>query len=314
MLRDYNKDLIDKDRELCEIIIFAFGYMFTQASDFEIVQAGNGIEAVIVGLILILDEDNRKIIGNENPLYLLLKLVLRDWSDDSRITKQIADTIWKYSKGDGWRFIYIFSLIADQYEKEIMKNMRLSIDDFFENHQKIIAKALKKDIVDVTDIDFTKLSNVVTFTIIAFVSTNMKEAFVIAEMTKDITMKIAFGNKNSIKEERREIIGYTLNYVIWFADVLLHCEDVDRKILIDSFVGRADIIGNENVEHLFTWLINDQEVYGKIDEFWSVWELLKPRIIALNNEKERFYYSSYNGPFGKDRIIAGYLFANSAWR
>lgn len=314
LLRDYNKDLIDKDRELCEIIIFAFGYMFTQASDFEIVQAGNGIEAVIVGLILILDEDNRKIIGNENPLYLLLKLVLRDWSDDSRITKQIADTIWKYSKGDGWRFIYIFSLIADQYEKEIMKNMRLSIDDFFENHQKIIAKALKKDIVDVTDIDFTKLSNVVTFTIIAFVSTNMKEAFVIAEMTKDITMKIAFGNKNSIKEERREIIGYTLNYVIWFADVLLHCEDVDRKILIDSFVGRADIIGNENVEHLFTWLINDQEVYGKIDEFWSVWELLKPRIIALNNEKERFYYSSYNGPFGKDRIIAGYLFANSAWR
>lgn len=65
---------------------------------------------------------------------------------------------------------------------------------------------------------------------------------------------------------------------------------------------------------MFTWLINNQEVYGKIDEFWSVWELLKPRIIALNNEKEWFYYSSNNGPFCKDRIIAGYLFANSAWR
>lgn len=51
LLRDYNKDLIDKDRELCEIIIFAFGYMFTQASDFEIVQAGNGIEAVITIMI-----------------------------------------------------------------------------------------------------------------------------------------------------------------------------------------------------------------------------------------------------------------------
>lgn len=163
-----------------------------------------------------------KKIGNENPLYLLLKLVLRDWSDDSRISKQIADTIWKYSKGDGWRFIYICSLIADQYENEIMKNTSLSVDDFFENHQKIIAKAFKKGIVDVTDIDFTKLSNVATFTIIAFVSTNMKEAFVIAEMTKDITMKIAFGYKNSIKEERREITGYILNYVIWFADVLLH--------------------------------------------------------------------------------------------
>lgn len=164
--------------------------------------------------------------------------MLRDWSDDSRISKQIADTIWKYSKGDGWRFIYIFSLIADQYENEIMKNTSLSVDDFFENHQKIIAKAFKKGIVDVTDIDFTKLSNVATFTIISFVSTNMKEAFVIAEMTKDITMKIAFGYKNSIKEERREITGYTLNYVIWFADVLLHCEVVDRKILMKGRYNR----------------------------------------------------------------------------
>lgn len=314
LLRDYKKDLKNKDEELCEHIIFVFGYMFTQASYFEIVQAGNGIEAITVGLILLVNEDNRKLVSNENPLYLLLKLVLRDWSYDSRVIKQIERTIWKRSKRDGWHFIYIFSLFAAQYEKEIMKNRDLSVDTFFENNKEIVAQAMKKDPIDATDIDFTKLSKVAIFTIISFVSADMDEACIIAEATKGIAMKITFADKNSMKEERRDLIGYTLNYVVWFADVLLHCDDGGRKILVDSFLESADIIGNDNTEHLLTWLIQEQELYGKIDEFWRIWELLKPRMIELSNEKERFYYSSTNRPFGKDRIIISYLFANSAWR
>lgn len=312
LLRDYDKDLIDK--ELCELIIFNLGYMFTQESEFEIVQAGNGIEAVVAGLILLADEDNQKLVSNENPIYLLLKLVLRDWRHDSRIIEQTADSIWKHSESGGWRFLYTFSLIADQYKNEIMRKGESSIDEFFDRNQEIIEMALKKHSVDLMDIDFEKLSNVVEFTLISFVSANMKEAFTIAELTKDTAMKITFGNKNDNNEESRELIGSTLNYVVWFADVLLHCEDVNRKVLIDSFVEHADIMGNDSIELLFIWLIQNQEVYGKTDQFWRVWELLKPRIINLNNEKERFYYSSYNGPVGKDRIITGYLFANSAWR
>ena len=77
---------------------------------------------------------------------------------------------------------------------------------------------------------------------------------------------------------------------------------------------RQDIVGNDNTEHLLIWLIQEQEIYGKVDEFWNVWELLKPRMLELSNEKERFYYSSANTPVGKDRIIISYLFANSAWR
>ena len=173
---------------------------------------------------------------------------------------------------------------------------------------------MKKDPIDVTDIDFTKLSKVAIFTIISFVSADMDEACTIAEVTKGIAMEITFADKNSMKEERRNLIGYTLNYVVWFADVLLHCDDEGRKILVDSFLESADIIGNDNTEHLLTWLIQEQELYGKIDEFWKIWELLKPRMIELSNEKERFYYSSTNRPVGKDRIIISYLFANSAWK
>ena len=144
---------------------------------------------------------------------------------------------------------------------------------------------MKKDPIDVADIDFTKLSKAAIFTIISFVSADMDEACIIAEITKGIAMEITFADKNSMKEERRNLIGYTLNYVVWFADVLLHCDDEGRKILVDSFLECADIIGNDNTEHLLTWLIQEQELYGKKDEFWKIWELLKPRMIELSNEK-----------------------------
>lgn len=313
LLRDFNKDLTDENRELCEYIILELGRLFSQVSDFEFAQAGNGVEAVTLGLILLLNKGNGEIANDRNPLYLLLKLVLKDWGHNSSVVKQIADTIWKYSKNDGWKLVYMFSLIADQYEEDIMKQRELSIDDFLKNYQKNIEQILKDDSIDVTDIHFTKLSGAVTFTIISFVSANMKEAFVIAELTKDIAMKMVFGNKYSMKEERRNLIGYALNYVVWLADVLLYCDDTGRKTLVDFLLERADIVGNDHLQELIKWLIIDQEVYDKIDEFWNVWELLKPKMIEIGREKEN-YYSNYNGPIGRDRIITTYLFASSIWR
>lgn len=104
--------------------------MFTEASRYEVVQAGNGVEAIIVGLITLISEDNRHLISGDNPLYLLLKLILIDWSDDSCIINQISSNIWDYEKQYGWQFLYAFSFIAEQYEKEIKKNRDISINDF----------------------------------------------------------------------------------------------------------------------------------------------------------------------------------------
>lgn len=314
LLRDFGKDLRDRDRDLCRHIIFELGYLFSEISDFEFAQAGNGVEAVTLGLTLLINGENTKKADNENPLYLLLKLVLRDWSDDSCIVKQIANAIWKQSPSDGWKLVYLFSLLADQYEIQIMKHRELSLYNFLESYQQNIEQVLMKDSIGVTDINFTKLSGAVTFAVISFISVDMKEAFKIVELTKDKTIRITFGNNYDMKEERRNLIGYTLNFIVWFADVLLYCDSYERKVLITSFTERADIIRNEHVQELLKWLIIDQEVYGKTDEFWSIWELLKSKMIELGNKEEYDYYASCNVPFGGDRVITTYLFANSAWQ
>ena len=130
--------------------------------------------------------------------------------DDSRIIKQIANVIWKQSSNDGWKLVYLFSQLADPYEMQIMKHRELSLDDFLESYHPNIEQVLMEDSIGVTDIDFTKLSGAVTFAVISFVSVDMKEAFKIVELTKDKTIKMAFGNDYNRKEERRNLIGCLL--------------------------------------------------------------------------------------------------------
>lgn len=195
-----------------------------------------------------------------------------------------------------------------------MKHRELSLDDFLESYQHNIEQVLMKDSIGLADIDFTRLSGAVTFVVISFVSVDMKEAFKIVEMTKDKTIKVTFGKKYDGKEERRNLIGYTLNFIVWFADVLLYCDDLERKVMIESFMERADIVTNENVRELLKWLIIDQEVYRKTNEFWNIWELMKPKMIELGNKGMRDYYTNSNIPFGEDRVIVTYLFANTSWR
>lgn len=314
LLRDYRDVLRDEDLELCEWILLELGKLFTQMDIVGMMQVGNGLEAVTIGLVLLLDEENSRIRSHDNPLYLLLKLVLRDYSDKSRVIKMIADTIWKHHYSSGWRLVYAFTLLADLYEQEVMQNRSLTVEAFLEQHDEEIQQALEKEVVDVTTIEFDKLSLEVVFTVLAFVSPEQKEAAFLAEITKDTAMEITFTDRRNMRDERRELLGHTLNYVVWFADVLLYCDDENRKILIKSFLERADFVGNDNIEDFIRFLIREQERTNHVDTFWKVWELLKPAMLELGKTQERYYYSDYSGPIGIDRIITVYLFANSAWR
>lgn len=314
LIRDYDAELTTEMRNLCKDIIINIGCRFTQMSDFEIAQLGNGIEAIVVGLILLTNESNKKELKRESPLYLLIKLILKDWSDDSRIIKPISKIIWKHNEDTARQVILLFSSLADQYDAEKIKNReRFSAELFFKRHQKTIKQILNKKSINELVIDFSKLSKRATFAIISLVSTDTKYAFEIAEQTKDIAMSTVFKNRNDIEDDYTNLIGYIFNYVLWFADVLLCCDKQNRTILIKSFLERSDMSINDNSEKLLTWLIQEQEILGKIEQFWEVWEQLAPRIAELSKEKERYYFSGPNIPSGKDRVITAYLFANTMW-
>lgn len=289
LLRDYSDELNDEDKELCESIIVFVAEIFVNASDFEIVQAGNGLEAIVCGLILML--------GDISIWCQLIELVLKEWGSDSRSVKAVRNTIWKYKQSEGWRFVYLFSLLAEKNEST-----------------EVIEQVLEMESIQLTDIELEGLRKEVLFTVLAFIPANRKEACEIAKRTKDLIMPLVFGDERKHKNEYIDLISYSMNYTMWLADVLLCCGDMDRRLLIDSILEAADIAGNDNVEYLIKWLIQEQDIHGKTEEFWKVWELLKPCMIELCDKKERYYYSSANVPCGRDQIITTYLFANSMWK
>jgi hypothetical protein len=312
LLRDFKETLSHEDRTLCECIIFSIADLFAHASHFEIVQAGNGIDAIAVGLVLLSNEDNINAINDENPLCLLLKLALNDWSYNSRIVNGIASTIWAHSQNAAWHFLYLFSLLADSYEDALLKNESFSSDDFFKRNEDVIARALAKDSVDITDFDFSKLQNMTIFTLLSLVSPQAAEAFKFADATKDLVMELVFTDNRDLRAERRELSGYTINYVSWLADVLLHCEQAEQAGLIDAFFKSADLTRNDNSGYLLTELIRIQDINGKTDAFWNVWELLKPYLLALSSKPQVSFADRH--PYGLDKVIISHLFGNSPWR
>ena len=312
LLRDFKETLSHEDQTLCESIIFSIGDLFAHASHFEIVQAGNGIDAVAVGLVLLSNEDNIKTANDGNPLYLLLKLALNDRSYNSRIVNGIASTIWAHSQNAAWHFLYLFSLLADSYEDALLKNESFSSDDFFKRNEDVIARALAKDSVDITDFDFSKLQNMTIFTLLSLVSPQAAEAFKFADATKALVMELVFTDNRDLRAERRELSGYTINYVSWLADVLLHCEQAEQAGLIDAFFQYADLTRNDNSGYLLTELIRIQDINGKTDAFWNVWELLKPYLLALSSKPQGSFDDRH--PYGLDKVIISYLFGNSPWR
>ena len=193
-----------------------------------------------------------------------------------------------------------------------MKNESFSSDDFFKQNEDVVACALAKDSVDITDFDFSKLQNMTIFTLLSLVSPQAAEAFKFADATKDLVMELVFTDNRDLRAERRELSGYTINYVSWLADVLLHCEQTKQTNLIDAFFQYADLTRNDNSGYLLTELIRIQDINGKTDAFWNVWELLKPHFLALSSKPQVSFDNRH--PYGLDKVIISYLFGNSPWR
>lgn len=79
------------------------------------------------------------------------------------------------------------------------------------------------------------------FTLLSLVSPQAAEAFKFADATKALVMELVFTDNRDLRAERRELSGYTINYVSWLADVLLHCEQAEQAGLIDAFFQYADL-------------------------------------------------------------------------
>ena len=311
ILRDYSTHLTNDDRILCQKIVIKLGHRILSPSDLDKIYSISGIEAVIVSLMLLLNVDDMGQQSDQDILYLLVCLFLIVWKND-KVIKVMAETIWNYRKDDGIRLVTLFSEAIDKYSKEEADHSCGLIKKKWSEYRTCMEMALKKNPADIADIDFTKMDKTAVFVTIALVLPNIKEGAQIAEATKNIAIETCFGRKNGGKTAENDYpVECDVNYINWFADVLLFCSSEERWSLVQTLMEKADMLGNQNIEFLFAALIEEQDKHGKTEEFWDVWKILKSKMIELSTAYGQLFCYNYNMPIGKDNLIATYLFANT---
>ena len=308
LLRDHVNDLEDDEECLCECIILSIAHQFTNKTSDAFFSLLHEMEALAVGIPLLLkkydDDDNKR----EDLFCLLLKLQLLDWRSESAFTPELAKQLWAGDGKNGVVFLSAFVGIADSYIQALISDHAATVNSFFDLHKPLIHELLSARDIDVANIAFDQLSKRTVYTLLSLTLPGTDVASVFAEKTKEIIMKEAFCSR--WLRSSSDLVGYISRYLLWLADVLLLCGDEYRKKLANALVEYADF-AEDNTCILFRWIILKQQTYGARDAFWNLWEMLKPIILELSNQEEDTWRQDNEYPFGIDSTISCYLLGES---
>ena len=308
LLRDRYEELKADEIQLCEYILLSLSHQFVRETSYNIISMNHEMEALAVGLPLLLTlyrSDESKV---EEILCLLLKLQLLDWRSDSRFTLTLAKQLWTLNERNGTIFLYALAYIADSFERTRMIDRATTVSTYFETHAQEIHDLLSTQDFQITSISFDQLNVDVIYTILSLTAPGTEIASTLANMSKRNLITHAFCPRE--KNNSSNMDGYKLRYVYWLAEELLLCENDVRKELADAFIAYADFEA-DNTCSLIRQLIFLNGSYGRNNAFWHLWELLKPKLLELSNQKATHLPHKFVFPIGIERTIHCYLFGDS---
>lgn len=320
LIRDYLEKLNIEERKFCKDVIIEHasaplgeGYRY---------QVGDGVEVAICTLPLLLklsQEDAGKI--KEVLLFTLFD------SYPTGINQRLSDypsgailnTLWKESPVDANSIFLGFLLLKPKFD-ELMESSRRDnhdrgiynisthelLETFSKKHEAEIAKVVSNEI-DNTEVTYADQIDTDTF-VAAFRLLPMDTS---DEFHKKFLQQIfpVFSKKlfkDSHKRNDEDDFDYTgkhkflekLAYVILSSKV----EDIEPylKPFLDDFKDSKD------AADFFSEFISAEDRLAQYEQFWAVWKLFYPKVVALaQNENSRFY---------SKEIIRNYLLAWSYWK
>jgi hypothetical protein len=306
LLRDYKESLDKNDILYCKNVLKQLGTYFVGVSYSEMIQAGNGLEAVTEGLCRMLNECvlEEKI---EIRLLLLL-LVMKNQSYESKVIEQIAKEIWSVNPSEGWLLLHAVSVMTEKFEEECKNNYKLQVSDFVKENEEMILELLD---AEGEKFDISGLNLSTQFLLIMMTAPDSPAAVELICQTKYTLMQFTFGKKDRGRG-KNNYIGFMYKYIDWFSQVLLMCSTPERKKLIEEYLSTAALAENDDNEYFLTVLLMNQEKLDKAEAFWEIWNEMRCNMISVG-EQERVDHSHYEYPVGGDKLIISYLFGNANW-
>ena len=319
LMRDYLEKLGAEDRKFCkDVLIKHASEPLGQSYHY---QSGDGIGIAISALPTLL----KLYPVNAGEIKKILLFTLFD-SYPIGMSQHLSDyptaailsALWKESFVDADSVFLGFLKLKPAYD-ELRESMRKErhksgvysftnhelLEIFTKKHATDIARIVSGEITysDITNIDQIDLDTLVTaFRLLPIDTTNDVHKKFLHQIFPIFAKKL-FNDRHARDSEDAFEYGAKQRFLEKLACVILYSKAEDIEAYLEPFLD--DFKESKDAAEFFSEFVSAEDRIAQYEQFWIVWNLFYPKVVAIAQKDSRFY---------SREIIHNYLLAWSYWR
>ena len=251
----------------------------------------------------------------DNPMFLLVGLLLDHREDLKMLPSCIADFLWKQDRHAALKVLCAYVNLSPTYQKKRRRHGdEGKLKTFLDENKAYIEQIFNKEITDINEINTDSLEFRCLLPLYELLNKEEEENFsFIINTGKNIWEKIF--DKVDEKESRPFTGERGRSYVKWLADYTLTLTPDRQKKLLQSM---RPHISMEDTFATWIWEMVACEVEKpRYEAFWNIWNLLQPDIFRKCDEVKELEKRGAVLYFGDrktfEKLVKSYLLAFEIW-
>ena len=251
----------------------------------------------------------------DNPMFLLVGLLLDHREDLKMLPPCIADILWKQDRHAALKVLYAYADLSPSYRRKKRRHGEDGkLKTFLGENMACIEQIFNREITDINEINTDSLEFRCLLPLYELLNKEEEENFsFIINTGKNIWEKIF--DKADEKESRPFTGERGHSYVKWLADYTLALTPDRQKKLLQSM---RPHISMEDTFATWIWEMVACEVEKpRYEAFWNIWNLLQPDIFRKCDEVKELEKRGDVLYFGDrktfEKLVKSYLLASEIW-
>lgn len=251
----------------------------------------------------------------DNPMFLLVGLLLDHREELKMLPSCIADLLWKQDRHAALKVLCAYVNLSPTYQKKRRRHGdEGKLKTFLDENKAYIEQIFNKEITDINEINTDSLEFRCLLPLYELLNKEEEENFsFIINTGKNIWEKIF--DKVDEKESRPFTGERGRSYVKWLADYTLTLTPDRQKKLLQSM---RPHISMEDTFATWIWEMVACEVEKpRYEAFWNIWNLLQPDIFRKCDEVKELEKRGAVLYFGDrktfEKLVKSYLLAFEIW-
>lgn len=310
LLRDFKMLLNEKQIAFCNKAVLELGYNIIDKSTIR--QIGDGTEAIIPELARLASSSNLQAEW-DNPLFLLLAIVMGYGKERDNAADCIAKILWNNDKEAAMKLVYAYVQMIPHYTKLVKCHNGMEPIEFFEKYKRQVENNLTKDIKTLEGVDSSALefdSLMILHTMLGYKDES------VCELVLNTGQLIWVNLFNKDYESGSSLRNYELEYKYkeWMANYILNLSENNQDKFLQTLMPLIKFNGEFG-----QWLraiIVAEDINPRYDAFWHVWGGLQNYIFSKCDSSKQYYENPQNNVsigYGFDEMLVNYLLAFEGW-